>query len=265
MAKEYYIDEWDEWGEEHPRKRRRKKKGHKLYAFTVLLLGIFIIVLSLVVLFYVQRIEIKGNDYCKDREILEAVQNDKYSVNTLYICAKYALGYGKKIPCLDEMKVGMKLPWVLKVEVKEKPIVGYLYSGDNQYAYFDKDGLIVKKDAVYVEGVPCVEGIDVEGIELYKPIKTENKKIFEEILKASQELKKYDMAADKIVCKDNRVYVYVGQICVNLGNSVTSEKISQISPIIEKLGEKEGTLHLENYSEDRGSIAFSVGEFPEEN
>ena len=34
--------------------------------------------------------------------------------------------------------------------VKEKPIVGYVYA-DQDYAYFDRDGMVVKKDPEYIE------------------------------------------------------------------------------------------------------------------
>ncbi len=253
--------------EKYPKEERpgRRKKGHKLYAFVVLVLGILIILLSLVLFFHIQRVQVSGNEYCSDNQILEMVKSDKYSTNSLYVCARYALGYGEKLPCFDEVKVGMGWPWVLKVEVEEKPIVGFVYTDGNEYAYFDKEGLIVKIDAAYIGKVPCVEGIDVGEIRLYKPIESENPKIFGEILEASRELDRYEMAAEKIVCRDDRIYVYVGKVCIALGNHVTSDKIAQIPPILEKLEGKEGTLHLENYAEGRETITFDIGEFPEEN
>ena len=73
------------------------------------------------------------------------------------------------------------------------------------------------------------------------------------------------MDIKKIVCKDDRIYIYVKNVCISLGNTVSAEKIAQISPIMEKLGKKKGTLHLENYSESRQTITFNKGEFPEEN
>jgi len=244
---------------------RHKKKGHKLYAFVVLVLGIAIILLSFIIFFHIQSVEIDGNEYCSDRQILELIQTDKYSVNSLYVCVRYLLGYGKELPCFEEMKVGMGPPWVLKVKVEEKPIVGFLNTDGQEYAYFDKEGLIVKKDAVYIEGVPYVEGVSVGELKLYEPIESENPKIFAEILEASQELSRYDLAAEKIVCSGGRIYVYVGKVCISLGNHVTADKIAQIPPILEKLDGKEGTLHLENYAEGRETITFDNGEFPEEN
>ena len=91
-------------------KPRKKKKSHKVYAFLVLTMGIAIIALAILIFFYVQKIEVEGNEYCRDREIIEAVQNDRYSINSLYILGKYALGYGEKVPCLDSMKVSLKAP-----------------------------------------------------------------------------------------------------------------------------------------------------------
>lgn len=166
MAREEY------YYEEQP--RRRKKKGHRLYAFIVLLLGVSIILLAAVLLFHIQQIEISGNEYCPDQQIAGAVQSDKYSVNSIYVCVRYALGYGEEIPCIEKMSVRMKLPWVLKVEVKEKQIVGYLPEGDKGYAYFDKDGLIVKKDETHMKGIPQVEGIGAGGTELYSRIESGN-------------------------------------------------------------------------------------------
>lgn len=244
--------------------RRRKKKGHKLYAFFVLLLGLLIIVLTVFLLFHIQRIEISGNTYCPDEQIAEAIQSDKYSVNSIYVCARYVLGYGKNLPCIESMRVRMGPPWVVKVEVKEKQIVGYLPEGDS-YAYFDKEGLIVSKDKKHIKGIPRVEGIDAGDTGLYSQIESGNSRLFGEILEASQELRKYQMPIEKIVCKNNRIYIYVEKICVSVGNNVTSEKIAQIAPIIEELEGKEGTLHLENYAEGRETITFDIGEKTEEN
>ena len=47
-------------------------------------------------------------------------------------------------------------------------------------------------------------------------------------------------------------------------NTVSAEKIAQIRPILEKLGDREGTLHLENYSEGNKSVTFEEGAVTEE-
>lgn len=77
------------------RKKKKKKRKHRVYAFFVLLFAFLILVLGIFILFHVQKVEVKGNDYCSTEEIVKSVQNDKYSVNGLYVLAKYKLGYGK--------------------------------------------------------------------------------------------------------------------------------------------------------------------------
>ncbi len=89
-------------------RRRRRKKSHRVYAFFVIVLGLAIIVLAVLLLFHVQKIEIEGNEYCADKEIVEAVQNDRFSTNSLYVVGKYFLGKGEKPACLDSMKGGFE-------------------------------------------------------------------------------------------------------------------------------------------------------------
>ena len=93
------------------KKHPKRKKTHKLYAAIVLLLGIVIICMTVLLLFYVQRIEIEGNNYCSDKEIAEAVQNDRFSINALYVTAKYALGKGEVPNAVENMEVSLKNPF----------------------------------------------------------------------------------------------------------------------------------------------------------
>lgn len=56
-------------------------------------------------LFYIQEIEVSGNEYCDSQEIVNCVQNDKLSDNSLYVVAKYSMGKGAVPKCLDSLKV----------------------------------------------------------------------------------------------------------------------------------------------------------------
>lgn len=40
--------------------------------------------------------EVSGNEYCDSQEIVECVQNDKLSKNSMYVLAKYSLGQRKE-------------------------------------------------------------------------------------------------------------------------------------------------------------------------
>ncbi len=239
---------------EGPR-RRKKKKSHKIYAAVVLVLAAAILSAILFLLFYVQEIEVSGNDYVTEQEILDTVQNDDFSVNALYILGKYAFGKGEVLPCLDQMKVSLKTPWTVKVTVKEKPIVGYIQNGES-YDYFDKEGLVVLESPVLIEGIPYIEGIGMGEVKLYQHLESKNRKIFEQILEMSREILKYELEPDRIVCEEDVICLYIGRIRICLGKNVSAVQIAQIPPILEKIGDKEGTLHLENYSEVQGTITF---------
>lgn len=230
-----------------------------MYAFFVLLLGFLIIVMTLLLLFYVQKIEVSGNGYMSEQEIVEAVQNDKLSINSLYILGKYALNKGEIPPCLERMKIRMKSPWSLKVIVEEKPIVGYIQNGD-KYCYFDKEGLVVHESVSLLEGFPYIEGIDVGDVKLYQQLKSDDTRIFEQILETSREVVKYELDTAKIVCEGNEICLDIGKVRVRLGKEVSAEQIAQISPVLEKLGDQEGVLHLENYSGMNGTITFEAAE-----
>ena len=130
-------------GNQRPKKKQGNKKNgkkHHVYAVIVLLLAAAIIIIGGILLFYIQEIEVSGNEYCDSQEIVNCVQNDKLSDNSLYVVAKYSMGKGTVPKCLDSLKVRMKNPWTLQITVKEKAITGCVKTGTT-YSYFDQSGL----------------------------------------------------------------------------------------------------------------------------
>lgn len=242
----------------------KRKKTHKLYAAIVLTLGIVIICLSFLLLFYVQRIEIKGNLYCSDKTIVEAIQNDKFSINTVYVAAKYSSGKGEIPAGLTSMKVSLKNPWTLSVVVEEKQSIGY-FEHKKKKVYFDEEGLVLIHGLAIVQGVPPVEGVEFKNIKQYSHLSCENTGVFEEIATIKREFEKHKLKISRIQYIGDKVYVYIKKKCISLGTEVNAEKIAQISPIMKKIGKKKGTLHLENYSGGNETITFAIGEFPKEN
>ena len=184
--------------------KQKTKKTHRLYAMFILLLTTAAVILGILVLFYAQKVKVNGNDYCDTQEIKDTVLGGPYEINTLYILAKYKLGRGNELACMERMTVSLQNPWTLKVDVKEKKIVGYVEDGD-QYAYFDKEGLVVKVSGELTEGLPSIEGIEVKNIKLYKKLKSDDTRIFKEILATSRDVTKYELTPDRIVCEDDEI------------------------------------------------------------
>ena len=74
---------------------------------------------------------------------------------------------------------------------------------------------------------------------------------------------KCDLAPDKIVCSGSDLYLFFGNKCVNVGHTNLEERIMQISPILEKLGDQGGTLYLENFNTDNITITFEKDVIPD--
>ena len=246
------------------KKKRKKRTSVKLYQFFSTLLGIVIIVLGAYVLFNIQSVKVEGNSYTDETVIKETVQEGTFSDNALYLWAKYKIGKGKKIKSCSDIKVTMTKPWILKIKVKEKEIVGY-YEDEQGVVCFDKEGMVVYTGSKVPENAPKIEGLHLENLSLYDTLDAEDKDIFKEILKTTKIIKKYDIDTEKVVYLDSSIYLIKGEVHISLGKNVSNEQIAQIPPILEKLGTEEtGTLYLNNYSENRKTITFKKGEFPPE-
>jgi cell division protein FtsQ len=108
---------------------------------TIAVLAIlFLIALKL---FTVKRVVVEGNELYDQKTIEDAVLNDKYSWNSLYVYLKYKVKDTKKIPFIDTMSISLDSPHTLHISVYEKGMLGYIYiPGINENAYFDKDGFV---------------------------------------------------------------------------------------------------------------------------
>lgn len=246
--------------DERPKKRKKKKSrfGYYLYAIVVLLLTIANIGLTIFILTYVQKIEVEGTKYSDRGEIVSWIKEDKLTLNSIYTVWKFRSGSYDIPSYLQEIKVGFGAPWEIKVNVTEKPIVGCVLIED-AYVYFSDDGTVMMKGTEVIEGIPIVEGLSVGEVVLFEPLPVENAKIFSYIINVSEEIKNNDLTPDRIAYEEESMNLYFEQIRVKLGKMNFEEKLSQLAPILAELGEKEGTLHMEHYSEMSSSISFEMG------
>lgn len=246
---------------EEKRRKKRKKNSHKLYAFVVLTLGIAIIVMSTLLLFHVQVIEISGNEYISSSDIAASIQKDKNTKNSLYLVGKDLLGKIEFPKAVASAKVRMKTPWRVKVTVIEKKMIGYTLVGD-EYIYFDEEGRVLEKSTILKEELPCIEGISVSEAVLYEKLPVKEKRIFRNVSEALKAFEKYKLKPERIVSDGADITIYIGKVCVPLGSGNMELKISQIPPILKKVKDKEGTLDLKHYTESSETISFKEGELP---
>lgn len=242
---------------EQPKRRRKKKKrfGYYLYAVVILVLTIANISLSLFLLTYVQRIDVKGTSYSSQQKIQEWIKEDKLTVNSLYTVCKFKIGKYKLPAYLESVDVNLSAPWALEIEVKEKTIAGCVLSNTG-FVYFAEDGTVLIRSSEKREGIPVVEGVKVQESTLYSKLKTSDEKIPTYIIKLTREIKNNDLNPDRIVWAQDGMEMYYGDICVKVGKTNYEERFAQISPCLEELKGQKGTLHLEYFNENSTSISF---------
>ena len=242
-------------------KKRKHKKIRVWLTVVSIIVSLAVLAAAAVFLFRTRSFVVEGNSYYGENTITTWIQNDRFSVNSLYILAKYNFTDADLPSGVESMKISLKNPWTVKVTVKEKEMAGYVdYEG--AYLYFDEAGIVSLRTSKLLEGTPYIEGLtfDAEKVEMGKKLPVEDDTIFGKIVEVSKNLKKYDLTPDRMACTDGSVRVYFGIVEVLLGSGNYGEKLEQVPPILAKLAElypdTAGTLHLENYAPESESIRF---------
>ena len=248
--------------EKKQKKKRRKKKsrfGYYLYALVALFLAIANILVFTFVLTFVQKIEVLGTQYTTVDEFVSEIKSDPYTKNSLYTIWKYKSG-GFTFPSIvEDTKMKLKAPWEIVITVDEKDIVGCVLI-NNEYVYFSEDQTVITKGVDVIEGIPVVEGLQVNRVAEREPLEIENEKVFKYITSISNVIKENDLQPDSIVWEEESMNLYFGGIRVQLGKSNFDEKLVQVPPILEKLEGQTGILHLEHYSDVSTNISFEKEE-----
>ena len=223
---------------------------------------IFIFVLAALILiaievFQVKKVVVSGNELYSDKQIQKSVLNDDYSWNSLYVYFKYKLFQMKEIPFVDEMEISLQSPQIINIKVYEKAIIGYI-EADNQNIYFDKEGFVVEISKKTIDGVPKVDGLECQEAIVYEKLNINNDILLTDILALSQQLQKYRLIPDTIICSsDQELTADFGDIQVIVGDSdYLVEKMMRLDSIYPQLKGKKGVLHLENWTPMTSDIVF---------
>lgn len=250
------------------KKRRKKRRVQKFLLKLILTVIIALALAALIVfkVFTVQNVTVKGNSIYSDEKIQDWVLNDKYSWNSLYVFFKYKFTSTKEVPFVDSMKISLKSPHNLQVQVYEKGVLGYLYVPSlGKNAYIDKDGFVVELSNEIIQGTTKIIGLSVPTATLYEKLPLEDTSVLKTLLNVTQLLKKYELVPESIyVTSDSQVLLNYGSIQVNVGGNIyLNEKIVRLREIKPKLDGMTGTLHMENWSEINTDIYFDKDELTE--
>ncbi|CUX34062.1 cell division protein FtsQ/DivIB [Clostridium sp. C105KSO13] len=243
------------------KKHKKKKRQGVILGLLIFILGILIVLFSFMLLFHTQRIEVKGNKYSKEEDVIEWLKKDKYTANTVYIWGRYNFTHPNQLPAVESSRITLKRPWTVQVTVKEKEVSGYIEYKDG-YLCFDKKGTAMLTTTDKPDGAANLEGLDVNTskVKIGEVLPVSDKDIFERIMELSKLFKKYKLTPDRIVCSKGNPVFYFGNVKVLVGKTNYEDRVAQLPPILEKLAgqypDTTGTLHLENYDASDKVIRF---------
>lgn len=240
-----------------------KKQIAGLVVLFMMILCVVMIIFLLV--FQVRKIKVEGNQFSSDQEIQEWLLEDEMSTNSAYLMWKFHFSDYGLLPTMKSADMKMINPWTLQVDITEKTLVGYIEQGE-ECVYFDEEGRVLAKTTEWWDGVPKVEGLEIEEVTLYEelPLDKKDKKALKKLIEISEMLTKYELTASRLELIEGDVNLYFGNKCVIIGNDNIENRIAQIPPIMEKLGDQKGTLHLENYDAKNTIISFEKEVLPSE-
>ena len=227
---------------------RRTRRKRRLVRGGVLLI-LLLAVLAVVFLFQAKTVTVYGNTRHTEEEIKEGLMNNILHKNTLYLQWEYRNGrVPDALPFLKSLKVSMKSPTEIEVQVVEKEPVGYLDKGE--YVYFDEDGVVLELSDKEDSDYPVITGVEVDDPVLYQKLPMQSSAQLRTILSITQLLKYQELQAKEIRFGENGdITVYVGGVEALLGqDEYLEEKIANLSAILNKMGDEHGTLHLESFT-----------------
>lgn len=248
-----------EEGERKPRpKRKAKKERFVLEKFHIwfTFLSLIIVLMSLNLLTFVQGIQVKDNENTSAVDIITWAREDIFSFNGLYLWYKINHTEVEYPVSIVDAKVTFQNPWTLTLRVTEKEIIAGIVLSDN-YAYFDQDGVVQLLTTQIQEEVPIIDEIFVAEAVLYEVLPVTDVIGFKNLLEVLQLITKYDLeVAEVIPASNSSISIVIGETTIRLGDGNFETKVPHIMPILEQLEDKNGTLFLESFDGDRGTITF---------
>ena len=165
-------------------KRKRIKRTRRRQILTRLGTGAAVIagIIVFLLLFQLRDIRVRGNDFLTDSEVSRYIREQGGDGNSLVLLLSTKLGDYPEPPTVESMEFHMVNPWTIRVDVKEKSPAGYARR-DEEYVYFDNEGMVLGVTDSQRDGLSLVEGLDVSKAEKGKKLTVQDSSVFEYIVR----------------------------------------------------------------------------------
>lgn len=234
------------------KKQNKKKRPNKLLIFALFVAALIgLVVFSFSDYFMIDHIEVKGNKYYTQEEILTMAHASPGS-NLIYKPGKKEIiEFLEKNTYIKEVKVKRKFPTTLVIEVVERKQEGAIVY-DDEFLIIDKEGVLLRKTQTEPK-VTIITGIKIKNIALGEKIGVSKELILNDTLNIINLMGKSDLYFKRLEMSDMYIKAYIYDYLIFKGTyeqieeAMESGKLHEILEQLFEKGVKRGTI---TFSED---------------
>lgn len=199
----------------------------------------------------ITKVDVIGNDKVSSTEIVSKFFHNDYDRHSIVFFLKSKLEKKKNIPLISSYEIIWLTPSNIRISVTENKAIAFM-KRDLKNVYFDKNGTIVEMTEERIQGVVEIIGVSFKNYERGNKIEISNTKILNAILQITNYLKEHNLDSELLeIKKEEEIYIYMGNIVVNMGNVDNMEtKLLRLSDIYPTISHLNGTLDLSNAREN---------------
>ncbi|MDO5303722.1 MAG: FtsQ-type POTRA domain-containing protein [Clostridia bacterium] len=254
-----YLNDYEDIEFNHvERKKKKRKKKNYLLRFLIFVLVIVAIGVFLNSPFFdIKNIEVEGNRYYSDSQVIN--MGGAVKGNNLF----WGAGAGdikknlKDDPYFTDVKIKRRLPDTLVIAVTERDQTAAVKYGD-RYIVVDSEGTILRKSTVDPK-ITIITGLTINKMKVGETIGVEEKSTLTSALNMLSVMKKGDMYFKKVDVSRVIVKAYIYDTLVvkgtlkQMSKTIQSGELQKVVNSFIKNKMKRGTLNLGDY----GYMSFS--------
>ncbi|MBO6162576.1 MAG: hypothetical protein J6O53_04890 [Eubacterium sp.] len=207
--------------------------------------------------FHLDEIRVEGCVMSSESVIASVVKEEAPLNNILLLYLKNKVRPIRDIPFVAKLDIEFVDKNTLSVIVYEKSVAGCLEYMDN-YVYFDRDGIVLEASTERKEGVPSINGLNINSWEMGKELPIADRDRFSQILTITQLIEKYGLDIDMVsFTREGDIILRQKKILVELGNGDNlTIQMMNLGSILKGLAGKKGTLYMKDFNSDQSSASF---------
>lgn len=230
------------------KKKRTMTKGAKVL-FSVIGTIILLVLLFSSPLFNIKNIEVEGNSKVSDEKMI-SISSIQFHTNIFSMKKRDAIEKIKTNPYIEDVKIAIKLPSTVKIEVVERE-PRYMLQFADSYVYINNQGYMLEISNEALE-VPILIGFttDLSNIKAGNRINVEDLEKMNMVIKIFETVKSNDMGhlVSKIDISNDKNYTIILESegkKVYLGDcSDLNTRILYLKAILEKSAGRSGEIFL---------------------